>query len=80
MQSISNQIKLEVHGIELDVDYTYHSGERMVMYYSDMSGHPGCPPEVEIENVWIGEQLIDTVLLDRHVLDTIEEIIIEKHD
>ena len=68
--------EVEVYGITLSVDYYYDEGEPMVMYYPDMSGHPGSPPSVEIYGVYAdGETDIYELLSDR-VIDTIEETIL----
>jgi hypothetical protein len=49
------------------IDYDYFPGEPEVRYYSDGSGHPGSPTEVEPFNVEI-----TTVELGDHVLDRAE--------
>ena len=35
------EISIEFKGIPLRVAGEYEAGEEVVMYYSDMSGHPG---------------------------------------
>ena len=72
--------EVEVYGITLSVDYYYDEGEPMVMYYPDMSGHPGSPPSVEIYAVYAdGETDIYDLLSDR-TIDTIQEAILESYE
>jgi hypothetical protein len=74
--SKTDNTEVEIDGITLSVDYYYDKGEPMVMYYPDMSGHPGSPPSVEIYGVYAdGETDIYELLSDR-VIDTIEETIL----
>ena len=77
MNSFENEI--EVHDVKLSVEYYYDPGERMVMYYSDGSGHPGEPPSVEIQAVYAGDVDIYE-LLSADILDYIEQKIIEIHE
>ena len=76
MNSFENEI--EVHGVKVNVNYYYSKGEPMVMYYSDMSGHPGEPPSAEIQAVYAGDVDIYE-LLSADMLDYIEQKIIELH-
>ena len=76
MNSFENEI--EVHGVKVNVDYYYDKGEPMVMYYSDMSGHPGEPPSAEIQAVYAGDVDIYE-LLSADMLDYIEQKLIELH-
>ena len=74
--SKTDNTEIEIDGITLSVDYYYDKGEPMVMYYPDMSGHPGSPPSVEIYGVYAdGETDIYELLSDR-VIDTIQETIL----
>ncbi len=68
-----NEVK--VRDINLNVEYYYNPGERMVMYYSDGTGHPGEPPSVEIQAVYAGEVDIYE-LLTEDLLEYIEEQLI----
>lgn len=77
MNSFENEI--EVHDVKLSVEYYYDPGERMVMYYSDGSGHPGEPPSVEIQAVGVGDVDIYE-LLSADMLDYIEQKLIEIHE
>ena len=71
--------ELQIHDVNVSVDYDYDPGERMVMYYSDGSGHPGSPPSAEINAVYAGDVDIYE-LLSADILDYIEQKIIELHD
>ena len=72
-----NEVK--VRDINLNVEYYYNPGERMVMYYSDGTGHPGEPPSVEIQAVYAGEVDIYE-LLTEDLLEYIEEQLIYLHN
>lgn len=78
---MSSTTEVEIYGITFQVDYYYDKGEPMVMYYSDMSGHPGSPPSVEIEGIFVEdtETCLYEVLQD-DVIDKIEEKIIESYE
>jgi hypothetical protein len=52
----------------------------MVMYYPDMSGHPGSPPSVEIYGVFAGSETEILDLLSDSVIDTIQEAILESYE
>jgi len=72
--------EVQIEGITLSVDYYYDEGEPMVMYYPDMSGHPGSPPSVEIYGVYCdGETDIYELLSDR-TIDSIQEAILESYE
>ena len=76
MNSFENKVK--VRDINLNVEYYYDPGERMVMYFSDGTGHPGEPPSAEIQAVYAGD--IDIYeLLEADLLDYIEQKLIEIH-
>jgi len=64
-------------GIEFDVDYDFKPAEPMVMYYSDGSGHPGCPAEVEQINEITHKGTDFTEFLEEHE-DEIAQIIYEQ--
>ena len=68
-----NEVK--VRDINLNVEYYYNPGERMVMHYSDGTGHPGEPPSVEIQAVYAGKVDIYE-LLTEDLLEYIEEQLI----
>ena len=76
MNSFENKVK--VRDINLNVEYYYDPGERMVMYFSDGTGHPGEPPSVEIQAVYAGDVDIYE-LLEADILDYIEQKLIEIH-
>ena len=76
MNSFENKVK--VRDIDLNVEYYYNPGERMVMYFNDGTGHPGEPPSAEIQAVYAGDVDIYE-LLEADILDYIEQKIIELH-
>ena len=76
MNNFENTVK--VRDIDLNVEYYYNPGERMVMYFSDGTGHPGEPPSVEIQAVYAGDVDIYE-LLEADILDYIEQKLIELH-
>ena len=76
MNSFENEVK--VRDINLNIEYYYNPGERMVMYFSDGTGHPGEPPSVEIQAVYAGDVDIYE-LLEADILDYIEQKLIEIH-
>lgn len=78
--SKSSSTEIEVYGINIGVDYYYDKGEDMVMYYPDLSGHPGSPPSVEIEGVYVDGETDIYELLSESVIDTIQEIILESYE
>ena len=77
MNSFENEVK--VRDINLNVEYYYDPGERMVMYYPDGSGHPGSPPSVEIQAVYAGDVDIYELLAE-DLLEYIEEQLIYLHN
>ena len=76
MNSFENKVK--VRDINLNIEYYYDPGERMVMYFGDGTGHPGEPPSVEIQAVYAGDVDIYE-LLEADMLDYIEQKLIEIH-
>ena len=77
MNSFENEVK--VRDINLNIEYYYDPGERMVMYFSDGTGHPGEPASVEIQAVYAGEVDIYE-LLAKDLLEYIEEQLIYLHN
>ena len=78
---MSKTTEVTVWGLEFVVDYEYDKGEPMVMYYPDLSGHPGSPPSVEIYGVFLegNEQDIYDALSEDCVSE-IEQIILESYE
>lgn len=67
---------IKFKGIEFDVEFDYQPEERMVMYYRDGSGYPGCPASVEITSITHkGTDFFDFL---ENELDSIEDLILEK--
>ena len=77
MNSFENEVV--VRDIKLNINYYYNPGERMVMYFSDGTGHPGEPPSVEIQAVYAGEVDIYELLAE-DLLEYIEEQLIYLHN
>lgn len=62
-------------GVEFEVSYHYHPGDRQVQYYPDGSGYPGSPPDIEIEKIeYMGADFTE-VLGDN--IDEIESLVWE---
>ena len=40
-----------IKGVDFDIEYDYQPEEAEVRYYSDGSGHPGCPESLDITNI-----------------------------
>ena len=76
MNSFENEVV--VRDIKLNINYYYDPGERMVMYFSDGTGHPGEPPSIEIQAVYAGEVDIYELLAE-DLLEYIEEQLISLH-
>lgn len=67
---------IEFRGVMLTVELDYTPSEPMVMYYSDMSGYPGSPAEIDIINIKIENQDVMELLED--YLDDITELLYQK--
>lgn len=48
---MNKKVNISYKGVELTVLGDYTPEEPMVMYYDDMSGHPGSPAEFNIEEI-----------------------------
>lgn len=73
------QVTINFKDIDLIVEGIYDSGEDSVMYYNDMSGHPGCAPSFEIESIFVEDSEIDiSELFSFKDLEIIAEKVIEK--
>ena len=77
MNSFENKVK--VRDINLNIEYYYDPGERMVMYFNDGTGHPGEPPSIEIQAVYAGDVDIYE-LLTEDLLEYIEGQLIYLHN
>ena len=53
------EISIEFKGVPLRVVGEYEAGEEAVMYYSDMSGHPGSLSSFDVEEVYVEDSEID---------------------
>jgi len=45
------KIQIEFKGVYFDVEFDYQPEEKMVMYYGDGSGYPGCAEEANITSI-----------------------------
>jgi len=54
MKTFSTSIEIE--GVKFELNFSYQPEEAPVMYYSDMSGHPGSAAEAhDITVTWVRE-------------------------
>ena len=72
------KIEIEYKTVNLEIEFDYTPPEAMVMYYSDISGHPGAPSEAHIESIKVKGVEIYDLLEDK--IEEIEELILEKHE
>jgi len=75
----SYENEVVVRDIKLNINYYYNPGERMVMYFSDGTGHPGESPSVEIQAVYAGDVDIYE-LLTEDISEYIKEQLIYLHN
>ena len=66
--------------LDLRVTFDYQPAEKMVMYYSDGSGYPGCSESFEINKVDLlfHDIEIDITRLCESLFDEIEQAIIDQ--
>lgn len=70
--------------LEVDVSYDFDPGEKMVRYYRDGSGDPGCPPSAEWTSIKVTTWRVGEETRHRSdhwiwsALDRIAESIIER--
>ena len=73
------EINIEFKGIPIIVVGEYEAGEEAVMYYSDMSGHPGSPSSFDVEEVYVEDSEIDLIeFFSPADLEVITEKVIEQ--
>lgn len=72
-------IEINFYDTELSVDYEYDPGEPMVMYHSDLSGSPGEPPSVNIQDIFVGETSVFNIF-DSDLLDSLQSTILETYE
>ena len=73
------EINIEFKGISLRVIGEYEAGEEAVMYYSDMSGHPGSNSSFLVEEVYADDSEIDIFeLFSPADLEVLAEKVIEQ--
>jgi len=56
---LNTQIELETLSLEVELEYDFVPGEKMVRYYRDGSGDPGCPPSAELVGAKVTQCNID---------------------
>jgi len=69
------ETEVNVYDVRLEVSGYYSPAEPMVMYYSDMSGHPGCSAEFEISSVKLEGIVITDLLSDDVYNEIIEKVL-----
>ena len=73
------EINIKFKGISLRVVGEYEAGEEAVMYYSDMSGHPGSNSSFLVEEVYAEDSEIDIFeLFSPDDLEVLSEKILEQ--
>jgi len=73
------QVTINFKGIDFIIEGIYDSGEDSVMYYNDMSGHPGCAPSFEIESIFVEDSEINIFeLFSWEDIGKIEELVLEE--
>ena len=65
--------------VQVGLEYEFDPGEKEVRYYPDGSGHPGSPPYVQINAVWLGTDSISAEYFDIGWLQDWESRILEAH-
>lgn len=73
-----NTIEITFNDVYLTVDYDYSPEEPTVMYYSDMSGHPGSAAYVDILDIRVQDTSIYEVFSD-DLIEKLEEKILDEH-
>ena len=73
------EINIEFKGISLRVVGEYEGGEEAVMYYSDMSGYPGCGGSYYPHTIYAEDSDIDIFeLFSLADLEVLSEKILEQ--
>ena len=50
---LHTEIELDALNLDIELEYDFSPSERMVRYYPDGSGDPGCPPSAELVGVTV---------------------------
>ena len=50
---LRTELEIDDLSLELELEYDFTPGEKMVRYYRDGSGDPGCPPSAELVNATV---------------------------
>lgn len=68
---MNREVTVQYEEIELELQGYFDPGSDTVFYYSDMSGHPGDPPEFSVEAVLHeGKDIIN--IIDDTILEQLE--------
>ena len=70
-----SHIDVKYKGRVLEVYYDYQPEEKEVRYYSDGSGYPGCPEELEINQIIFNGRDITRLIDDQ--IDELEIYMLE---
>jgi hypothetical protein len=70
---MQQEYEIEYNGVTLVVKGDYTPEEKEVMYYSDMSGHPGSPAEFCAQEIYASDSNVNIIdLLSEEVVEEIE--------
>lgn len=73
------EIEITYKGIPLKIVGTYEPEEPMVMYYADMSGHPGSASNFDANEIYATDSEIDLFdIFGEKEIEEIEDLVIEK--
>jgi len=67
--------------IDASIEFTFDAGEPEVRYYANGDGHPGTPPSVQIDRVWLeknGERIDVADFLPDSLIESLEEQILNE--
>lgn len=73
-------VDIVLYTVPLRVCGIYYPSSPQVMYYSDMSGHPGDPEEFEILEIWCDSTDIMEVLAQTNLIDEIEAEVLKNRE
>jgi hypothetical protein len=73
-------VDIVLYTVPLRICGIYYPGSPQVMYYSDMSGHPGDPEEFEILGIWCDGTDIMELLVQTDLMDEIEAEVLKNRE
>jgi len=73
-------LNIQINNSELEIHGDYEKEEPMVMYYADMSGHPGSPASFEFEKIMYNETDVLDLIDSMNRLGEIEEIVLKEFE